>query len=99
MARFDLHRTRDKVGFVLNVQHTIHDHLATRVVVPLVPAEQAPKASRDLNPAFTIEGEPHILFPQYFAAVPKRDLGRPVGSLEPQRDAITKALDVLLTGF
>jgi toxin CcdB len=99
MARFDLHRARDGGGFVLNVQHDLHDHLATGIVVPLLPEAAAPPPSRDLNPVFEIEGVRHILFPQYLAAVPERELGRPLGTLEPQRDAVTRALDLLLTGI
>lgn len=99
MPRFDLHRAREGGGYPLNVQRDLHDQLSTRVVVPLLPVAQAPPPSRDLNPQFDIEGEPHILFPQYLAAVPRRELGRAVGNLETQRDAVTKALDLLLTGF
>jgi toxin CcdB len=99
VARFDVFRARDGVGYLLDVQHGLHDQLATRVVVPLLPIASAPPPSRDLNPAIEIGGVPHVLFPQYLAAVPKRDLGRPVTNLEAHRDAITKALDLLLTGF
>jgi hypothetical protein len=31
--------------------------------------------------------------------LPKRELGRPVGNLAAERDAITRALDLLFTGF
>jgi hypothetical protein len=37
--------------------------------------------------------------PQYLAAVPRRELGRTVGNLLDQADDITRALDILLTGF
>lgn len=77
----------------------MHEHLATRVVVPLLPQASAPPPSRDLNPTVVLDGEPHVLFPQYLAAVPRRELGRPVGNLEAHRDAVTKALDMLLTGL
>ncbi len=99
MPRFDLHRMRGTDGYLLNVQHDLHEALATRVVVPVLAEDAAPLPSRDLNPRVEIDGQPHLIFPQFLAAVPKRDLGPAVGSLEPQRDAITKALDVLLTGF
>ena len=35
----------------------------------------------------------------YLTAIPKRELGRPVGSLADQQDDITRALAVLITGF
>lgn len=97
MPRLDLHRARQ--GYLLNVQHDLHEHLSTRIVVPLLPEAEAPLPSRDLNPRFVLADGPHILFPQYLAAVPKRELGRAVANLEAERDAITKALDFLLTGF
>jgi toxin CcdB len=99
VARFDLHRARGAQGYLLNVQHDLHDRLSTRVVVPVLPQDDGPLPSSGLNPRIEIGGVPHHLFPQYMAAVPKRDLGRVVGNLEAERDAITKALDVLLMGF
>ncbi|WP_237215192.1 CcdB family protein [Falsiroseomonas oryziterrae] len=99
MARFDLFRAQGGRGYLLDVQHRMHDHLSTRVVIPLLPEADAPPPSRDLNPRFVLEDGPHLLFPQYLAAVPKRELGRPVANLEAHRDAVTKALDLLLTGF
>ena len=97
MAQYDLYRAA--TGYLIDVQNELHDHLKTRVVVPLLRAEDAPPPSRRLNPAIEVEGERHLLFPQYLAAVPRRELGRPVGNLAPQRDDITRALDLLLTGF
>lgn len=97
MAQFDLHRAA--TGYQLDVQHELHDQLSTRVVVPLLPVATAPKPSRGLNPAIEVEGEPHLLFPQYLAAVPRRELRRPVANLAPHRDDITRALDLLLAGF
>lgn len=99
MPRFDLHRRRGEPGFLLNVQHDFYDHLPTRVVVPVAPLAAGLPPLGELTPRVKIGGEPHILFPQYMAAVPKRDLGRVVGNLEAERDAVTKALDLLFTGF
>lgn len=99
MARFDLYRARGAAGYLLNLQHDLHDQLSTRMVVPVLPQDAGPLPSRDLNPMIEIGGVQHHLFPQYMAAVPKRELGPAVGNLEAERDAITKALGVLLTGF
>jgi toxin CcdB len=97
VPRLDLYRAPQ--GYLLNVQHDLHEHLSTRIVVPLLREAEAPPPSRDLNPRFVLDDGPHLLFPQYLAAVPKRELGRPIGNLEAERDAVTKALDLLLTGF
>lgn len=99
VARFNLHRNRDSEGYLLDIQASLHDHLSTRVVVPLLPQDLAPPPLRGLNPRIEIDGTAHILFPQYLAAVPKRELGRIVGNLESHRDEITRAIDLLLTGF
>lgn len=96
MARFDLFRSGD--GWLLDVQSELTDSLPTRVVVPLLRADQAPVAS-ELNPVFVIEGEAFALMVELLAATPRRALGRPQGSLAHERDAITRALDLLFTGF
>ncbi len=102
MARFDLYRMpgKGRDGFVVDVQADLLDQLATRVVVPLVPLGDAPPPIRDLNPVLEVEGRPHVLLTQALASVPLRELPRPVvGSVEDHRDDITRALDLLLTGF
>ncbi|PWS38289.1 plasmid maintenance protein CcdB [Falsiroseomonas bella] len=99
MPRYDLHRIPRGGGYLLNLQHDLHAHLSTRVVAPLLPAAGAPPPARGLNPQFELEDGPHILFPQFMAAVPKRELGPVVGTLDAHRDDITRALDLLLTGF
>ena len=100
MARFDLHpMPGGGPGALLDVQADLLDHLRTRVVVPLLPREGAPPPIRDLNPVFEVRGAALIMATQAVVAVPVRDLGRPMGSLRHEADAITRALDVLLTGF
>jgi len=99
VARFDLYRTRPGPGYLLVVQSHFHDALSTRVVVPLLPRSKAPPGSQGLNPEIIIAGAPHLLFPQYLSAIPKRELGALAGNLESERDAITRALDLLFTGL
>lgn len=99
MARFDLHRPRGGSGYVLDVQSNHLDELQTRVVVPLLPPAQVPRPVGELHPVFHIGGEPFVMATQLLGAIPRRELGRAVGTLEPHRDEITRALDLLLTGF
>lgn len=99
MARFDLHRSEGQPGYLLNVQDALLDELPTRIVIPVLPADGPLPPFRDLSPQLDIDGVRHTVFVQYLAAVPRRELGRAIGNLEAHRDAITKALDVLLTGF
>lgn len=100
MARLDVHPMPGKgPGYVIDVQADLLSRLATRAVVPLLPEELAPPAIGDLNPIFEIRGKRHMLVPQSVAAVPVRELKRPVASLVEHRDAITRALDTLFIGF
>ncbi|NGM23160.1 plasmid maintenance protein CcdB [Roseomonas stagni] len=99
MARFDLYRPKGSAAWLLDVQADFLDHLRTRVVVPLLPPDGVPARITDLHPAFEVEGQRLLMATQLMAAVPRRDLGRPVGNLAPHRDDITRALDLLLTGF
>ena len=99
MARFDLHRLPGAEGYLLDVQSQFIDFLETRVVVPLLPPERVPTPIRDLHPVFVVGAERFVMATPLMGAVRRRELGRAVGNLETERDAITKALDVLLTGF
>ncbi|MDB5376245.1 MAG: CcdB-like protein [Rubritepida sp.] len=100
MARFDLfRRARGAPGYLLQVQSDFLDALETRVVAPLLPPAAVPLPVRDLHPRFEIEGEPFLMATQLLGAIPRRELGRSVGSLAEHRDEITRALDTLLIGF
>lgn len=100
VARFDLfRRARGAPGYLLQVQSDFLDALETRVVVPLLPPVAVPRPMRDLHPSFEIGGETFLLATQLLGAIPRRELGRPAGSLADHRDEITRALDTLLTGF
>jgi len=98
MACFDLHRTDG--GLVVDVQSDLINILATRVVVPLLPRGGSPDRAQRLNPVFVLpEAGEVALFPQFIATLPRAALGSPVGSLEPERDRIRTALDMLFLGF
>ena len=100
MARFDLfRRPRSAPGYLLQIQSDFLDALETRVVVPLLPPEAVPRPMRDLHPHFEIEGQAHIMATQLLGAIPRRELGPAIGSLAAHQDDITRALDVLITGF
>jgi len=86
-------------GYVVDVQADLLTHLATRVVVPLLPEDVAPKPIDELNPAFDIRGKRHVLVTQAIASISGRELTRAVGSLAEHHDRITRALDILLVGF
>lgn len=98
MARFDVCALREG-GYVLDCQADVLGALSSRFVVPLIPAAEAPVPAARLNPAFDILGEPHVMVSQFAAAVPTRQLGRAVASLQASESQIMNALDMLLTGY
>jgi len=100
VARFDLfRRPRGAPGYLLQIQSDLLDRLETRVVAPLLPPDAVPRPIRNLHPRFEIEGQPYLMATQLLGAIPRRELGPAIGSLAAQQDDITRALDVLITGF
>jgi toxin CcdB len=99
MGRYDVYPNPSGPGYFLDVQADILQPLNTRVVVPLVPLDAAPKPAKTLNPVFDIGGKPHAMVTQYIAAIPDRELQNPAYSLQPQHDDIVAAIDFLFHGF
>lgn len=104
MAQFDVYlnpnpETRDGIPFLLDVQAELLDMLATRVVVPLVLAEEMGLAAKNLNPQFKIKGVAVVMSTAELAGVSTRALGDKVASLKNKRDEIIAALDLLFTGI
>ncbi|HOB02155.1 MAG TPA: CcdB family protein [Casimicrobium huifangae] len=105
MAQFDVHRNKGALQastpFVVIVQSTLYDGYRRRVVVPLrrrtaLPKQPAIAGSR-LNPVFRIEKIDVMLHPLDMVSVAVEQLGERVGSLAEHGQAITDALDELLT--
>ncbi|MBS1191512.1 MAG: ccdB [Rhodocyclaceae bacterium] len=84
---------------MLDIQADLLNHLNTRVVVPLLPVDMAPKPAGTLNPLFDIEGTTVSMVTQFMAAVPAQLLKSTVLNLEGRRNEITAALDLLFQGF
>lgn len=98
MARFDAWPNAQGAGWLLEVQADLLRDLNTRVVVPLMPETQAPVPAARLNPVLTVAGMRHVMVTQFLSAVPVTLLqGDPV-SLADADEAISGALDLLLTG-
>lgn len=95
MAQFEVFRSEDDDGLLLDCQSDLLRHLNTRLVVPLLPLDRAPRPAARLNPQFEIEGRLLSMVTQFAGAVPARKLGRPLCSLEDRRYDITNALDFL----
>lgn len=99
MAKFDVYRQKQGGWLVLDCQADLLSDLNTRLVVPLLPIDQAPKPAIRLNPIFDVEGERLVMVTQFAASVPIRELGEIVQSLSPEQDAVSAALDMLIVGF
>ena len=104
MARFDVYRnsnrkSRDRVPLLLDVQASLLDDLATRLVVPLILAADFGPAIEKLNPVVRLGNRNYVMATAEMAAVMRKSLGDKVGSLEVQSAEILAAVDFLISGF
>ncbi|MCK9201268.1 MAG: CcdB family protein [Gallionella sp.] len=104
MAQFDVYlnphpSTNKTIPYFLNVQSDLLDSLNTRVIVPLVRAEEMNQSIKNLHPTFKIKGEAVVMSTAELAGLPVRALGDKVASLKNKRDEIIAALDLVFTGF
>lgn len=103
MAQFDVYlntntASREIIPYLLDVQSDLLDTLNTRVIVPLVLAEEMGRAAKQLCPQFKIKGVAVVMSTAELAGLPTRLLGEKVSSLKTKRDEIIAALDLLITG-
>ena len=101
--QFDIVRNPDPEDashrpFLLVVQSDLISGLRSTVVAPLVVKAALSGAPR-LTPLLTIEGSEYWLAAHELFAVDRRALGKPVASVEDQRDRIMSALDFLFLGY
>jgi len=99
MARFDVYANRSGAGYLLDVQADLISGLNTRVVVPLMPLDEAPSRAHRLNPAFVVQGAEVSMVTQFMAAVPVSELTVPVATLNGDSDAVLAAIDFLHQGW
>src|ERR1017187_2983517 len=104
MAQFDVYLnpnadTSKAIPYLLDVQADLLDRLATRVVVPLILAEEMGLVAKHLNPQFKVKGTAGVMSTAELAGVSSRSLGDKVASLKTKRDEIIAALDLLFTGI
>ncbi|BDI07877.1 CcdB family protein [Sphaerotilus microaerophilus] len=99
MARFDVYAGVDGGGYLLDVQANLLSRLNTRVVVPLLPLDQAPTPADRLNPRFQVNGVPVVMATQFMAAVPAAELRQQLAALDHESNAILDAIDFLHQGW
>jgi toxin CcdB len=84
---------------LLEVQADLLSGLATRLVVPLIPATQFGQPLDKLNPTFKIGSRAHVMATAEMAAIPVKMLGERVSTLEHHATDILAAIDFLISGF
>ena len=99
--QFALYRLpRRPAALVVDIQSGLLDHLKTRVVIPLVQRDHAPKTLiKTLNPCLQINGAEFVLMPQLMASIPVSELTQPVGSAVGHRDEVVRAIDTVISGL
>ncbi len=96
MAQFDLYRIAAG-QLVVDLQTDLIGIDASRIVAPLRDAGRY-TAFPGLTPSVEVEGLSWVVRVLELAAVPGAELGEPVGSLVEHRDALKRALDILIDG-
>ncbi|MFN7222964.1 MAG: CcdB family protein [Paracoccaceae bacterium] len=97
MAQFDVFRLTSGL-LVVDLQTDLIGIDASRIVAPLREAGRY-AAFPGLTPLVEVEGRQWIVRVQELAAVPGTELRQPVGTLAQSRDALKRALDILIDGI
>ena len=91
-------RGRHLRPFIVVIQSGFLADFRTRVIVPLVPKKEIKPIPR-LNPVITIEDKEFYFHPVELAHIPRELLRDHVANLEPQRDSLVAAIDLVFTGI
>ena len=84
---------------MLDIQADLLPSLATRLIVPLVPAAESGPPVRRLNPVFHIGSRNFVMATAEMAAIPHKFIGERVASLSGQSSEILAAVDCLISGI
>lgn len=98
MAQFDVYRMAGG-ELVLDIQTGLIAAFRSRVVVPLMSAEDAPVAHARLNPKIVVGGKTLIMVTQFMIAVDDTELEDVVGNALASYDQIKQAYDMLFNGY
>lgn len=96
MAQFDVFRLKSD-QLVVDLQTDLIGIEASRIVAPLREAGRY-AAFPGLTPEVEVDGVTWIVRVQELAAVPGSDLHHKITSLGSERDALKRALDILIGG-
>lgn len=105
MRRFDVYRneniaTQKRVPFFVVLQSELLSDMLTVVVAPIAKLSVVEgRVTATLMPRVHVDDREYLIYIPELAAIPARSLRKRVGSLESERDAITRALDLLFSGI
>lgn len=91
-------RAKSNPRFVVVLQHSHMDDLATVLVAPLYLTSELPAIKR-LRPEVRIARRNYVVAVDRLAAVPANQIGGGVASLETRCHEFSNALDLLFSGF
>lgn len=101
MPQFDVHRNvgraQDVAPYLLVVQSSLFNRSASRVVVPLFRADLFRQPDPGFHVRLHVQGASVVMDPLQIFAIPAARLTPPVANIEDQGDAISAALDLLLS--
>lgn len=97
MAQYSVYEL-DEI-LVLDIQSDLLNGLNTRMVVPLLDVQEAPKPITFLNPQFEVLDQKVSMATQFLASVPQSQLKKPITNLSRHHDQIVRAIDLLFHGF
>ena len=105
MAQFDVFRnpsskTNKAYPFLVDVQNSVIDQLATRLIVPLTKNKTSNSLYiKSLTPEIEFEGETYLFLTQQLNSIPEDALKDYIGSLEQSRELLIDAIDFAINGI
>ncbi len=105
MAQFDVYKnpspaTKITYPFIVDIQNTLLEEIATRIVVPLaLPENFIRQGMKNLTPEIKYNGNIYLLAIPQIASVPTSILKVLDGTLAQHRNEIVSALDFAITGI
>jgi toxin CcdB len=93
-------QTKQLYPYLLALQSSLLNDLATCVVAPLAPLSQhAQSAMTRLTPIISIAGKDYLMQTQQLSAIARKQLGKTVGDASANSHEIIAAVDFLISGF
>ncbi len=105
MPQFDVYKnpsknTRQAYPYLVDVQNTVIEQLATRLVVPLTNLNTKPTMlMKRLTPEIEFDNNTYLFMTQQLTSIPEGLLKNPVGTLEGSRALLIDAIDFAITGI